>query len=126
MKPVETRQAPQAIGPYSQGIAVGPFVFTSGQIPLDTNGNLVPGGIKEQTEQAIKNVEAVLKAAGTSLDQVAKTTVFLSNMDHFQEMNEVYARYFSAHKPARSAVEVSRLPKDVLVEIEAIAFRKEK
>jgi len=125
MKTVETNLAPKAIGPYSQAVIAKPFVFTSGQIPLQPDGNLVSGGIKEQTEQVLKNLESVLQASGSSLDHVVKTTVFLKDMNHFQEMNEVYARYFTKHKPARSAIEVARLPKDVLIEIEAVAYVKE-
>jgi len=124
MKVVATNQAPKAIGPYEQGIIVNNIVYTSGQIPLTADGRLVEGNIQEQTHQVFKNLEAILKEAGASLETVVKATVFLKNMDHFQEMNEVYGHYFQHHKPARSCVEVSRLPKDVLVEIEVVALVK--
>lgn len=126
MKEVHTSLAPEAIGPYSQAVVIDGLVFTSGQIPLTKEGELVDGGIKEQTEQVIKNLKAVLEEAGASLDRVVKTTVFLADMNDFQEMNAVYGTYFSVHKPARSTVEVGRLPKDVLVEIEAVAVVKGK
>ena len=123
---VRTQGAPQAIGPYSQAIKSGGFLFASGQIALDpASGNVVGGGIVEQTEQVIKNVSGVLAAGGTSLDKVVKTTVFLKDMNDFAKMNETYARYFSGDgkvPPARSTVEVARLPKDSLVEIEVIAL----
>jgi 2-iminobutanoate/2-iminopropanoate deaminase len=123
---VRTQGAPQAIGPYSQAIKSGGFLFASGQIALDpSTGNVVGGGIAEQTEQVIKNVSGVLAAGGTSLDKVVKTTVFLKDMNDFAKMNETYARYFSGDgkvPPARSTVEVARLPKDSLVEIEVIAL----
>jgi len=124
MKVVATNQAPKAIGPYEQGIIVNNIVYTSGQIPLTADGQLVEGNIQEQTHQVFKNLEAILKEAGASLETVVKATVFLKNMNHFQEMNEVYSYYFQHHKPARSCVEVSRLPKDVLVEIEVVALVK--
>lgn len=123
---VRTQGAPQAIGPYSQAIKSGGFLFASGQIALDpATGNVVGGGIVEQTEQVIKNVSGVLAAGGSSLDKVVKTTVFLKDMNDFAKMNETYARYFSGDgkvPPARSTVEVARLPKDSLVEIEVIAL----
>jgi len=123
---VRTQGAPQAIGPYSQAVKSGGFLFASGQVALDpVNGNLTQGGIVEQTEQVLKNVSAVLAAAGIGLDQVVKSTVFLKEMNDFAKMNEVYARYLSGDgkiAPARSTVEVSRLPKDALVEIEVIAL----
>ncbi|WP_062350082.1 RidA family protein [Bacillus kwashiorkori] len=121
MKPVLTNNAPAAIGPYSQGMVIQNFVFTSGQIPLTKEGNLVTGDITEQTKQVLSNLQAVLEAASSSKEYVIKTTVFLKNMEDFQKMNEVYEQFFDGHKPARSCVEVSRLPKDVLVEIEAVA-----
>lgn len=124
MRKVETKNAPQAIGPYSQGIIVNNLFFSSGQIPLTAEGKLVEGGIKEQTHQVFKNLQAVLESAGASFETVVKATVFLKSMNDFQEMNEVYSEYFSIHKPARSCVEVARLPKDVLVEIEVIALVK--
>ena len=122
---IATACAPAAIGPYSQGMAVGDFVFTSGQIPLDPKtGVFVEGGIREQTRQALLNVKAVLEAAGSSMDKVIKTTVFLQNMGDFAAMNEVYASFFEGSIcPARSAVEVAALPKGALVEIEAIAHK---
>ncbi len=122
MNVINTPQAPQAIGPYSQAIQVNDLLFLSGQIPLDPDTMVLVGeNVTEQTEQIFKNVQAVLTAAGVSLDNVVKTTVFLKDMNDFGAMNEVYARTFGAHKPARSAVEVARLPKDCLVEIECIA-----
>jgi 2-iminobutanoate/2-iminopropanoate deaminase len=121
---VATEAAPQAIGPYSQAIQVGNFVFTSGQIPIDPQtGAFVEGGIAEQTEQVLRNLAEVLRAAGTSLEAVVKTTVFLADMNDFAAMNEVYARYFSNEPPARSTVQAARLPRDARVEIDAIAFK---
>lgn len=125
LKKVETSSAPQAIGPYSQAIEVDSLIYTSGQIPLDENGQLVEGGIEEQTHQVLKNIQAILKAAGSDLDHVIKTTVYLHNIEHFEQMNQIYATYFSNHRPARACVEVSRLPKDVLVEIEVVAKKAE-
>lgn len=122
MKKVETNKAPQAIGPYSQGIIVNNMFYSSGQIPLTPEGEMVQGDIKAQTHQVFQNLKAVLEAAGASLDTVVKTTVFLKNMDDFATMNEVYSEYFTNHKPARSCVEVARLPKDALVEIEVVAL----
>ncbi|MEH7236333.1 RidA family protein [Bacillus sp. JJ1562] len=124
MRQVQTNQAPAAIGPYSQGIIVNNMFFSSGQIPLTPAGELVSGGIKEQTVQVFKNLQAVLAEAGASLDTVVKATVFIKNMDDFAELNEIYGEFFAGHKPARSTVEVARLPKDVLVEIEVIALVK--
>lgn len=121
-KVVSTTAAPAAIGPYSQAIVFDKFVFTSGQIPLTAEGQLVGEGIVEQAEQSLRNLEAVLKAAGSSLNQVVKTTVFLQDMNDFATVNEIYSRFFSEHKPARSAVQVARLPKDVKIEIEAVAY----
>ncbi len=122
MKVVHTNEAPQAIGPYSQGIIINNMFYSSGQIPLTANGNLVDGDVLEQTHQVFKNLKAVLKEAGASLDTVVKATVFIKNMDEFPIINEIYGHYFGEHKPARSCVEVARLPKDVLVEIEVIAL----
>jgi 2-iminobutanoate/2-iminopropanoate deaminase len=122
VKKVETNKAPQAIGPYSQGIIVNNMFYSSGQIPLTPEGEMVQGDIKAQTHQVFQNLKAVLEAAGASLDTVVKTTVFLKNMDDFAAMNEVYSQYFPNHKPARSCVEVARLPKDALVEIEVVAL----
>ena len=124
MKTVSTSNAPAAIGPYAQGIIVNNMFYSSGQIPLTAAGELVEGDIKEQTNQVFENLKAVLAAANTSLDNVIKTTVFMKDMNDFADMNEVYAQHFGAHKPARSAVEVARLPKDVKVEIEVIALVK--
>ncbi|WP_223556237.1 MULTISPECIES: RidA family protein [Lysinibacillus] len=124
MKVVATTNAPAAIGPYSQGIIVNGMFYSSGQIPLTAAGELVEGDITAQTNQVFANLKAVLEAAGTSLDNVVKTTVFMKDMNDFVAMNEVYASHFGDHKPARSAVEVARLPKDVKVEIEVIAIVK--
>lgn len=124
MKVVQTNEAPAAIGPYSQGIVVNNLFYSSGQIPLTAEGELLQGDVKEQTHQVFKNLKAVLKEAGASLETVVKATVFIKNMDEFAAVNEVYGEYFSTHKPARSCVEVARLPKDVLVEIEVIALVK--
>ncbi len=119
---VQTASAPKAIGPYSQAILANGFVFCSGQIPLDaTTGNIVVGGIEAQTHQVLKNLSAVLQAAGSDLQHVVKTTVFLASMNDFVAMNGVYATYFSQDPPGRSAVEVAKLPRGALVEIEAIA-----
>lgn len=122
MKTVSTKNAPAAIGPYAQGIIVNNMFYSSGQIPLTAAGELVGGDITEQTNQVFENLKAVLKEAGTSLNKVVKTTVFMKDMNDFAAMNEVYASHFGDHKPARSAVEVARLPKDVKVEIEVIAL----
>ena len=123
---VRTQGAPQAIGPYSQAVKCAGLLFASGQIALDpATGNIVEGGIVGQTERVIKNITAVLAAGGTGLDNVIKTTVFLKDMNDFAKMNETYARYFSGDgkiPPARSTVEVARLPKDSLVEIEVVAL----
>ncbi|MBA3439523.1 MAG: RidA family protein [Pyrinomonadaceae bacterium] len=120
---IETEKAPRAIGPYSQAVVAGGFVFASGQIPLDPQtGEFVAGGVAEQTKQVLINLIAVLEAAGSSLDQVVKTTVFLADMKDFAAMNEVYGRYFSAEPPARATVEAARLPRDARVEIEAVAI----
>ncbi|HWO94945.1 MAG TPA: RidA family protein [Bacillus sp. (in: firmicutes)] len=124
MKQVQTKSAPQAIGPYSQGIIVNNMFYSSGQIPLRADGTLVEGGIQEQTEQVFENLKAVLEAAGASLSTVVKATVFIKDMNDFAQLNEVYGNYFGDHKPARSCVEVARLPKDVLVEIEVVALVK--
>jgi len=119
---VSTDKAPAAIGPYSQAVKVGNLLFTSGMIPIDPATNtLVEGGIEVQAERALENVKALLEASGTSLDNVVKTVVFIKNMDDFAKVNEIYAKYFTKDFPARSCVEVARLPKDVLIEVEAIA-----
>ena len=120
---IATKDAPQAIGPYSQAIKAAGLVFCSGQIALDpVAGTVVAGGVAEQTERVLKNLSAVLTAAGSSLDRVVKTTVFLKSMGDFAAMNEVYASYFKTAPPARSTVEAARLPKDALVEIDVIAL----
>lgn len=120
---VETEKAPRAIGPYSQAVIAGGFIFASGQIPLDPQtGEFVAGGVAEQTEQVMRNLTAVLEAAGSSLERVVKTTVFLADMNDFALMNEVYGRYFSDQPPARATVEAARLPRDARVEIEVIAL----
>jgi 2-iminobutanoate/2-iminopropanoate deaminase len=124
MKKIHTAEAPAAIGPYSQGIVYNNLFFSSGQIPLSKEGEMVNGDVKEQTHQVFRNLEAVLKEAGSSLDQVIKATVFIKDMNEFADINEVYAHYFAEHKPARSCVEVARLPKDAKVEIEVIALTK--
>ncbi len=119
---VSTDKAPAAIGPYSQVVTAGTMVFASGQIPIDpATGDLVPGDIKAQTRQVLSNLKAVLEAAGTSLEKAVKTTVFITNMDDFPLVNEAYAEFFPTQPPARACVEVSRLPKGVKVEIDAIA-----
>ncbi len=121
---IATEKAPKAIGPYSQGVKAAGLVFTSGQLPIDiATGEFAKGGIAEQTRQSILNVKAILEKAGSSLDKVIKTTVFLSDMNNFAEMNKVYSELFGTENhPSRSAVQVARLPKDALVEIEAIAL----
>lgn len=118
---IASAEAPAAIGPYSQAVRIGNLLFTSGQIPLNVQGELVQGGIEEQTHQVFRNLQAVLAEAGSSLSDVVKATVFLKDMEQFVALNTIYATYFGDHKPARSTVEVARLPKDVLVEIELIA-----
>ncbi len=122
-KIIKPAGAPAAVGPYNQAVVAGNFVFTAGQIPLDpASGNIVGNNIKEQTEQVLKNLQAVLAGAGTSFDNAVKMTVFLKDMNDFAGMNEVYAKYISAENaPARSTIQVARLPKDALVEIEAVA-----
>jgi 2-iminobutanoate/2-iminopropanoate deaminase len=120
---VETSGAPAALGPYSQGIRAGALVYAAGQLGLDpASGDLVDGGVAEQTDRALRNLTAILDAAGVSLDRVVKTTVFLADMADFTAMNDVYARHFSAPFPARSTIAVKQLPKGGLVEIEAIAI----
>ncbi len=120
-KVISTDKAPAAIGPYSQAINFGPLVFVSGQIPVDPVSGTIPENVQDQTHQALKNVRAILQAAGGDLNNVVKTTVFIKDMNDFAKINEVYAQYFTEEPPARACVEVARLPKDVLVEIEAIA-----
>ena len=120
---IATDRGPQAIGPYSQAIRANGLVFLSGQIPLDpATQQLVEGDVAAQTERVLQNITGILEAAGTALNRVLKTTVFLKNMSDFTAMNEVYGRHFAAEQPARSTVEVARLPKDVLVEIDVIAL----
>ena len=120
---VSTPNAPKAIGPYSQAIKANGFVFVSGQVAFDpATGNLITGGIEQQTEQVMKNLSAILQAAGSGWDKVVKTSVFLKNLSEFAQMNEVYAKFFKSAPPARSTVEVARLPRDVSVEIDVIAL----
>lgn len=118
---VETKAAPGAIGPYSQATKLNGMVYTSGQLPVDPETGAMPEGADKQAEQSLKNLQAVVEAAGSSMDKVIKTTVFIKHMDDFARINEVYAKFFEAPYPARSCVEVARLPKDALVEIECIA-----
>lgn len=119
---INTKKAPAAIGPYSQGIIAGNLVFTSGQLPIDpSTGELITDDIKLATKVSLENVKAILEEAGSSIEKVIKVTVYVTNMDDFSKINEVYAEYFTEHKPARSLVEVSQLPKSGLIEIEAIA-----
>ncbi len=120
---IATQQAPQAIGPYSQAIRAAGLIFTSGQIPIDpATAQIVAGDVSAQTDRVLKNLAAILQASGSSLEKVLRCTVFLKNMGDFAAMNEVYGRYFKQSPPARSTVEVARLPKDVLVEIDVIAL----
>jgi 2-iminobutanoate/2-iminopropanoate deaminase len=121
---IATQNAPAAIGPYSQGVtAAGSLLFTAGQIPLDpATGKLIEGDVRVQTTRVLENLKAILEAGGSDLSRVVKTTVFLKDMADFSAMNEVYAGYFTEHPPARSTVEVARLPRDVRVEIEAVAL----
>ena len=122
LKPVHTPAAPAAIGPYSQAIVAGNLVFTAGQIPLEpATMQMVPGDVAAQTARVMENIQAVLEAAGASLQTVVRTTVFLTDMNDFNAMNEVYGRYFGDHKPARSTVQVAKLPKDARVEIDTVA-----
>jgi len=123
MKIVSTNSAPQAIGPYSQAIVVNDMVFTSGQIALKPDGSFLDGDVAAQTTQVLENLQAVLKEAGSSLGKVVKTTIFLANMDDFASVNDVYGSFFKEQKPARSTVGVKTLPKNALVEIEAIAVK---
>ena len=120
---ISTTAAPKAIGPYSQAVRAGGLVFVSGQVAIDpATQQVIVGNVAAQTERVLENISAILRAAGTSLDNVVRSTVFLKNMDDFSSMNEVYGRFFKSGPPARSTVEVARLPKDVLVEIDAIAL----
>jgi 2-iminobutanoate/2-iminopropanoate deaminase len=122
---IETDQAPAAIGPYTQALAVGPFVFVSGQIPVDPQGNVVPGDIVIQTCQVIANLKAILMAAGLGLKDVVKTTVYLTDLADFQEMNRAYAEFFPGHPPARCTVQVAGLARGVSIEIDAIAAKRD-
>lgn len=123
MKSIQSENAPKAIGPYSPAVKLGDFVYLSGQIPVDPASNaVVEGGIVEQTKQVFKNIEAILAEMGLETRHIVKTTVFLKNMDDFSAMNQVYSSYFNEPYPARSTIEVSRLPKDVLVEVEALVI----
>ncbi|MDR1066956.1 MAG: RidA family protein [Clostridiales bacterium] len=118
---IKAANAPEPIGPYSHAVSANGFVFLSGQIPVDENGDLIDGGVEEQTERALKNIEAILSAAGLGFGDVVKSCVFMKNMDDFSKINEVYARVFKENPPARSAVQVAALPKGSLVEIEVVA-----
>ena len=120
---IKTDNAPEAIGPYSQGIIVGDFVYTSGQIPINPKTGIMETDIKLATKQSIENIKEILEEVGTSLENVIKTTIFLKDLNDFNVVNEVYATYFNENNPARSCVEVARLPKDAVIEIEAIAIR---
>lgn len=124
MEIINTSQAPAAIGPYSQGVVVNNLFYSSGQIPLKPNGELIEGNIESQTHQVFSNIQAVLQDAGASLDSVVKATLFIKDMNDFPVINEIYGEYFQNHKPARSCVEVARLPKDVLIEMDVIALVK--
>lgn len=124
MKTISTNNAPQAIGPYSQGKIVGNLIFTSGQIALNPNGEFINGDVSIQSVQVLENLKAILENAESGLNDVIKTTVFLSDMNDFEAMNAVYARYFNEHKPARSTIAVKTLPKNAKVEIECIAVKQ--
>ena len=125
IKKIETKEAPSAIGPYSQAVKAGDFIFISGQIPLKPeSGEIITGGIKEQTNQVLLNLRAIVQSQNLTLANVVKTTIFLKNMGDFAVVNDVYSTYFSEHKPARATVEVSELPKNALVEIEAVVYCK--
>ena len=121
MKEIKTNRAPAAVGPYSQAVISGNTVFTSGQIPINPQTGEIPRGIEEQARQAFENIKNLLEASGSGIDKVIKTTVFLSDMDDFATVNKIYAEYFCEPYPARSCVEVARLPKDVRLEVEAVA-----
>lgn len=123
MKSIFTKNAPAAIGPYSHAVVVNNMVYTSGQIPLTIDGEVIGDDVAEQTKQVLENLSAVLEESGSNLNSVVKTMIFISDMNDFPIINEVYGEYFNAHLPARSCVEVSRLPKDVKVEIEAVALK---
>lgn len=119
---ISTKEAPAAIGPYSQAVRVGPLLFVSGQIPVNPATGDIPGNVQDQTHQSMKNLQAIIQEAGGTLKNVVKTTVFIKNMDQFTEVNEVYGQYFQEDPPARACVEAARLPKDVLVEVEAVVY----
>ena len=121
MKVINTNNAPEALGPYSHATEINGLLFTSGQIPLNTDGQIVSDDVQEQTRQVLENLKVVLDAAGSDIESVVKATIFIKYMNEFQKKNEIYGEYFDAHQPARSCVEVARLPKDVKVEIELIA-----
>ncbi|MDR4498312.1 MAG: RidA family protein [Candidatus Scalindua sp.] len=122
-KIISTKNSPDAIGPYSQAISFGNLIFVSGQIPIDPlSGEVVKGGIYEQTRQVLENIKKILEAGGTLMQNILRTTIFLTNMDDYSAVNEAYAQYFPENPPARSTVQVNRLPKDVNIEIDAIAF----
>ncbi|WP_414045450.1 RidA family protein [Macrococcus equi] len=123
METIITKNAPAAIGPYCHAVVVNNMVYSSGQIPLTIDGELISDDVAEQTKQVLENLSAVLEESGSNLDSVVKTTIFISDMNDFPIINEVYGEYFKEHLPARSCVEVSRLPKDVKVEIEAVALK---
>ena len=124
-KVIKTDKAPAPVGPYSQGIIAGNFIFVSGQVPLDPKtGKMVEGTVSQQTEQVLKNMQAILEAAGAGLKDVVKCTVFLKDMNTFSEMNQKFAEFFKDNPPARAAIEAARLPRDVGVEIEAIAIKR--
>ena len=124
-KIIQTDKAPKAIGPYSQGVWAGNLLFISGQIPIDPEtGEMIKGDIRQQTERVLQNIKAILESQGLGMEDVIKTTIFLKNMDNFQKVNETYATYFSSQPPARSTVEVARLPKDAEIEIEAVALTR--
>ncbi|MFW6264847.1 MAG: RidA family protein [Bacillota bacterium] len=121
MKKIHTEKSPAAIGPYSQGMKVGNLIFTSGQIPFTADGQVVSDDVQEQTRQSLENIGNILEEAGSGMDRVIKCTLYISDMEEFSQINEIYQEFFSVPYPARSCVEVARLPKDVKVEIEAIA-----
>lgn len=125
LKKVETKKAPAAVGPYSQAMIAGDFVYVSGQLPMNPEtGEMVTSSVKDQTRKSLENAKAILEEAGTCLENVVKTTVFLQNMGDFSDMNEVYAEFFNNHKPARAAVEVAKLPLGADVEIQMVAYLK--
>ncbi|MCY0887837.1 MAG: RidA family protein [Alicyclobacillaceae bacterium] len=122
MKQISTTSAPAAIGPYAQAVAVGPFLYTSGQIPLSPDGTFMQGDIATETKQVLENLDAILKEAGYGRNEVVKTTIFMTNLAHFAEVNEFYAEFFGDHRPARSTVQVAALPRGAQIEIEVMAY----